>query len=93
VLGDDAGAVEHHLGVAAETAEELQFLTEQQVVDVIDPGVSRQVFALFDRWMTIQIGATGIEGQAVVGEFARDQLIDTGALEVDADFRFAVEGC
>ncbi len=49
-----------------------------------------EVFAFFNRRVALQVGTAGVEGQAVVGEFARDQLIDAGAFEVDADLRFAV---
>ncbi|MNT66494.1 hypothetical protein D3C72_2045630 [compost metagenome] len=49
LLGDHAGAVKHHLRVAAEAVEEHQFLAEQQVVDIANPGMPPQVLATAQR--------------------------------------------
>ena len=91
MLGDDAGAVEHHPRVAAEAVEEHQFLAEQQIVDVTDPRMPAQVFAATQRRRTVEVLLAGVKRQAIVGEFAGDQHVGGRSFEVDADFRLAVE--
>ncbi|MNJ54903.1 hypothetical protein D3C77_503650 [compost metagenome] len=91
LLGDYAGAAKHYIRGAAEAVEEQQFLAEQQVVDIADPAVPGQVFAVMQRWRLGQVLGAGVQRQAVIGEFAGDQQVGIRSFQVDADFRLAVE--
>ncbi|MNZ55405.1 hypothetical protein D3C78_733310 [compost metagenome] len=90
-MGDDAGAAKHDIRCAAEAVEKQQFLTEQQVVDVADPVVLGQVFAVIECRCLGQVLGAGVQRQAVISEFAGDQQVSIRPFQVDADFCFAVE--
>ncbi len=70
VLGDDAGTAQVGAGLGQQVGEVQQLGAERQVVDITDEAVAREVAAMADRRVAVQVVLGGIQLQAVVAQLA-----------------------